>query len=96
MPDSPVGRIVDLKLSEEVQSPTTAVLNARVRYHSKAGGVRAKWMPLNISLDDINKDSVTHRFVDSEEMPSNDVPMHPSDGKEWMSNIHDHFESGSS
>lgn len=85
---------MDLKLSDEVESATTAVLNARIRYNTEAGGVRAKWVPLNITLNDIEKDSVTHKFVDSAEMPSNTVQMHPTDGKEWLSNIHDHFESG--
>ena len=88
------GRIVDLKLSDEVNSPTTAVLNARIRYITEAGGVRAKWVPLNITLGDIDNDSVTHKFVNSEDMPSNDVQMHPTDGAAWLSNIHDHFESG--
>ena len=27
-------------------------------------------------------------------MPTNDVPMHPTDGASWMQNIHDHFETG--
>lgn len=83
-----------MKLSNEVNSPTVAVLNARIRYNTEAGGVRAKWVPLNITLGDIESDSVTHKFVNSDEMPLNDVKMHPTDGKEWLQNIHDHFESG--
>lgn len=85
---------MDLKLAENVESATTAVLNARIRYNTEAGGVRAKWVPLNISLDDIEKNTVTHTFVDSADMPSNDVQMHPSDGAAWLRNIHEHFESG--
>ncbi len=27
-------------------------------------------------------------------MPTNDVPMHATDGASWMQNIHDHFETG--
>lgn len=30
----------------------------------------------------------------SEDIPSNDVPMHATDGEKWMQNIHDHFETG--
>jgi len=33
---------VDLKLSNEIDSPTTAVLNARIRYKTDAGAIKAK------------------------------------------------------
>ena len=76
-----VGRIVDLALGDE-SGVNVAVLNARVRYKTDAGLVKAKWVPLNISLEgkivyayivclrdhlkkDIEKDSVTHKFVNT-------------------------------
>lgn len=33
---------MDLMLSNEIDSPTTAVLNARVRYKTDAGAIKAK------------------------------------------------------
>lgn len=45
-----VGRIVDLALGDE-SGVNVAVLNARVRYKTDAGLVKAKWVPLNISLE---------------------------------------------
>lgn len=50
--------------------------------------------PLNICLTDIEAPSVTHKFVSMDDMPANSVPSHPSDGKEFLTAVHDHFESG--
>ena len=35
-----------------------------------------------------------HSWLFAEDMPTNEVEMHPSDGAKWLSTIHDHFESG--
>lgn len=49
---------------------------------------------VSVDLQNIDAASVTHKFVPMEDMPVATIPSHPSDGREFLTAVHDHFEHG--
>ena len=49
---------------------------------------------VSVDLQNIDAASVTHKFVPMEDMPVASIPSHPSDGREFLTAVHDHFEHG--